>query len=98
MSTLLIEHPNGKVVKTYEEYNVFLDTFKVNGNTVRSLHDTGVTKAAIRRGLKIPNQYTGKTVRCTFSNGTSEQYPLAKVEMDGRLLQTSILYTYAHPY
>ena len=57
--------------------------FIVNARSVKSLYDTGATKAAIRKVLKKPDQYTGKYAWCKCVNGTTAKYQLANVEVEG---------------
>src|SRR6218665_304451 len=80
---LTLEMSDDQKKNSVEVYNDFIDTVKVNGRSVQSLYDTGATKAAIRQGLEKTDQYTGKYTWCKFPNGTTAEYPLAKVEVEG---------------
>lgn len=53
---------NVKTVKTDGSYADFIDIFKVNGEVVQAPYDTGATKAALKRDLVKPDQYTNKSV------------------------------------
>src|SRR6218665_201278 len=87
MSALTVSESNVRAEKKDGDYADFIDNFKVNGRVVEALYDTGATKAALKRDLVRPDQYTDKWVRCRFANGTSARYPIAKVEIDGELFK-----------
>src|SRR6218665_2592797 len=87
MYALAVSESNARAEKKDEDYADFIDKFKVNGRVVEALYDTGATKAALKRDLVRPDQYTDKWVRCRFANGTSARYPIAKVEIDGELFK-----------
>src|SRR6218665_142736 len=85
MSALTVNESNVRDEKKDGDYADFIDCFKVNGRIVKALYDTGATKAALKNDLVRPDQYTDKWVRCRFANSTSARYPIAKVEIDGKL-------------
>src|SRR6218665_437803 len=87
MYALAVSESNARAEKKDGDYADFIDNFKVNGRVVEALYDTGATKAALKRDLVRPDQYTDKWVRCRFANGTSARYPIAKVEIDGELFK-----------
>src|SRR6218665_1366586 len=87
MSALTVSESNLRTEKPDGDYADFIDSFKVNGRVVEALYDTRATKAALKRDLVRPDQYTDKWVQCRFANGTSARYPIAKVEIEGELFK-----------
>src|SRR6218665_3266680 len=87
MSALTVSESNVRIEKKDGDYADFINSFKVNRRVVEALYDTGATKAALKRDLVTPDQYTDKWVQCRFANGTSARYPIAKVEIDGELFK-----------
>jgi len=83
MSALEVGESNAKTQKDDDGYADFIDVVKVNGKEIQALYDTGATKPALKRELVKKDQYIDKSVLCTFTNGTKERYPIAKVEIDG---------------
>src|SRR6218665_69238 len=87
MYALAVNESNARAEKKDGDYADLIDNFKVNGRVVEALYDTGAMKAALKRDLVRPDQYTDKWVQCRFANGTSARYPIAKVEIDGELFK-----------
>src|SRR6218665_2225944 len=83
MSALEAGYSNAETKENDDSYADFIDIVKVNGKEIQALYDTGATKPALRRELVKKDQYTDKSVLCTFPNGVKERYPIAKVEVDG---------------